>query len=578
MNKEKIDQLMEVGKDLSVLYIEDNKEARESTLDLLQDFFPRIEVAADGEEGLQKFYDNRYDFIITDINMPRLNGIDMIEKIRQSDLDVPILITSAYNDSGYFMETIRLGVEGYLLKPVELNQFVDMLTKAVEKISLKKENEAYRKQLEKENRTLARNVHNKEKMLQDQMFLDQLTGLQNRASLDAKMSEADSNPQLRSILFLIDINNFKNINSLYSIDTGNEVLRTFGKQLREFASANGYEAFRTSADEFALFAACSECSYRKIYEDITSMLEQVDGKEVEVDGENIMITITVGIAFECSDLFNKASLSLEEAKRKNKKFIEYENALDTTDELKNMFYWQKELTGALQESRIVPFFQPIFDGCGNVVKYEALMRLYKADSDEYVSPFFFLDVSLQTKQYDQVSQMMIEKVLKVARANKDTTFTINLNYKDMQNEKISGIFHEYMEESIRNNIRCNLVFEIVESQDIDNYKKLKEFFDSFDCRELKIAVDDFGSGYSNFTQILSLLPEYIKIDGSLIKNIDHDIQSLVLVKAIISFARKLSIKTIAEFVHSKEVYDILKDEGIDQFQGFYLGKPQPKLL
>ena len=94
---------------------------------------------------------------------------------------------------------------------------------------------------------------------------------------------------------------------------------------------------------------------------------------------------------------------------------------------------------------------------------------------------------------------------------------------------------------------------------------------SFGC---SVAIDDFGSGYSNFAHLLKLNPEYIKIDGSLIKNINTDKNSLIIVRTINSFAHDLGIKTVAEYVHSREVFEVLKSIGIDEFQGFYFGKPQ----
>ena len=577
MNKVKINTLIETGKDLHILYVEDNQDAREATLDVLNDFFPAIDIAVDGQEGLEKLQAKEYDLVITDINMPKLNGIDMIKKMRQKDLTTPILITSAYSDSGYFIETIKLGVEGYLLKPVDLNQFIDVLTKSIEKIRLKKENDLYKQQLESENKTLVKNVSESHKQLQKQMLTDHLTGLKNRAALDVDIDSAKEQNSETSLL-LVDINNFKNFNALYGLDIGNEILQKFAKSLRDFAFANGYAVYRTSADEFALFKISAEFCFEKIHSDITALLKVVDGYEIDIRGEKHIINTTIGVALQDGNLFNKASISLDRAKKSNKKFLIYDNSLDTTAQLKDIFYWQKEIRLALEEDRIVPFFQPIYDAQKNIVKYESLMRMHKKDSDEYISPFFFLDISLKTKQYDQISQVMIEKVLRIARENPAKIFTINLGYRDIQNPIIRQMFANSVYESKQNDLECNLVFEIVESQDIDNYKKLKEFFDSFICAELKIAVDDFGSGYSNFTQILSIMPEYIKIDGSLIKNIDHDIQSLALVKAIVSFAKRLNIKTIAEFVHNQEVFDILKDENIDQFQGFHLAKPSKELL
>ncbi len=145
---DKIQKLQEFSKGLKVLYVEDNDEARASTKDTLSEFFDNITVATDGIEGLEKFNNAHFDLIISDINMPNMNGIDMVSKIREKDKDIAILIISAYSESGYFIETIRLGVEGYLLKPIELEQFISMLFKSIEKIKIKKEIKEYQKNLE----------------------------------------------------------------------------------------------------------------------------------------------------------------------------------------------------------------------------------------------------------------------------------------------------------------------------------------------------------------------------------------------------------------------------------------------
>ena len=90
---------------------------------------------------------------------------------------------------------------------------------------------------------------------------------------------------------------------------------------------------------------------------------------------------------------------------------------------------------------------------------------------------------------------------------------------------------------------------------------------------VKIAIDDFGSGYSNFCNVIKISPDYVKIDGSIVRNVDVDPNALIMVESIVWFAKKLGIKTIAEFIHSKEVFEICKNCGVDEFQGFYLGEP-----
>lgn len=134
-----LEKIIQNTSKIKVLYVEDNEQARVSTLAVLSEFFFNIIVAIDGEDGLEKFSKNKIDLIITDINMPNLDGLDMIEKIREKNKEISVLLLSAYNDIEYFRHSIKLGVDGYLLKPLNIDQFLELLAKVVEKLKLRKE-------------------------------------------------------------------------------------------------------------------------------------------------------------------------------------------------------------------------------------------------------------------------------------------------------------------------------------------------------------------------------------------------------------------------------------------------------
>ena len=149
---------------------------------------------------------------------------------------------------------------------------------------------------------------------------------------------------------------------------------------------------------------------------------------------------------------------------------------------------------------------------------------------------------------------------------------MNLSFKDILNYE----FIDYLDnalEKLKFEDRNRLVFEILESENLSDYDFLEEFVLKYKKLGVKIAIDDFGSGYSNFIRIIRLKPDYLKIDGSLIKNIDKDNNSYEIVKSIIAFSKTLNIKTIAEYVHSEEIFNLLLELGVDEFQGYYFGKP-----
>jgi len=134
-----IENVMEQSQHLKLLYVEDNPVVVESTLMILEEFFTHIIVAVDGVDGLEKLEENDIDLIITDISMPNMNGFEMIEKIRESDSDISITILSAYSEAEYFIRGIELGVDGYLLKPFDMEQFLAILTNVIKSIQLRQE-------------------------------------------------------------------------------------------------------------------------------------------------------------------------------------------------------------------------------------------------------------------------------------------------------------------------------------------------------------------------------------------------------------------------------------------------------
>lgn len=230
------------------------------------------------------------------------------------------------------------------------------------------------------------------------------------------------------------------------------------------------------------------------------------------------------------------------------------------------------LKNAVEEKKIIPYFQPIFNSKTlEIEKYESLMRIELKDSNKVVSIFKYLELSKKIKLYEKMMYLMFEKSLKVF-CNKDFEFSLNLCYEDIENDN----FRNFIYNKIKNCSTSNyIIFEILESDCIKDFSVVEDFAYKVRKYGCKIAIDDFGSGYSSMENILKLKPEIIKIDGSLIKEIDTSEESKTIVRNIINMAKELNAKTVAEYVHSKEVFETVKDLGIDFLQGFYLAEPKP---
>ncbi|WP_294960963.1 HD domain-containing phosphohydrolase [Sulfurimonas sp.] len=146
--KTKINLLKEKAGNLSVLYVEDELELRQGISSFLNKIFTNIDTASNGLEGLEKYTNKEYDIVITDIQMPKMNGLEMIKKIKEIKKQQEIIVVSAYTDSIYFTESISLGVTGYIIKPIDFPQILKMLDQSIYKLSAFRENEMYKVNLE----------------------------------------------------------------------------------------------------------------------------------------------------------------------------------------------------------------------------------------------------------------------------------------------------------------------------------------------------------------------------------------------------------------------------------------------
>lgn len=353
-----------------------------------------------------------------------------------------------------------------------------------------------------------------------------------------------------------------------------------GKILNEFSLKYGVSAYRIYGNVYCLVdkKMMGFFKFNELREELEILFKNrsLYIEELDID---IFISITLGISIAQEEPIKTAGIALKKAKKSNLPYFVYNNEIDTKDMIEKSIYWREKMKKAIENNDVVPFYQPIFDKNKNIVKYETLMRIKDINEKGeaiYLSPYLFLDISVKTKQYLQLSNQVITKALNDL-VKTDKQISINLSFKDILDAEFMGFLDKSLNKiSIEDKSR--VVFEILESDYISDYTLLEEFIFKYTKQGIKIAIDDFGTGYSNFAHILKIRPNYIKIDGSLVKNIYSDKNSYEMVKSIIDFSKALNIRVIAEFVHSKEVFESLISLGVDEFQGFYLAEPAPNFL
>lgn len=398
---------------------------------------------------------------------------------------------------------------------------------------------------------------------------DALTKLKNRNAL----IESINNLQNISLV-LINIDKFSQLNDFYGHDNGDLVLIELAKRLEYICNENDkMEIFRASGDEFVILI--SNMQSHNVVLKIQEISKYINSNKYEVNNETVEFSTTISISFEENEkLLMTADMALKIARLESKDIIVYDKTMSLNKEYENNMLWTKKIKKAIKNDKIVLYFQPIVDNNTKLVnKYESLIRLIDED-DNAISPYFFLDIAKKSKLYKQLTKIVIRKSFEMFR-NNDSEFSINLSIDDILDKEIYNYILEMLDIY---NVSNRVIFEIVESESIENFEEIQKFINNVKAIGCRIAIDDFGTGYSNFEYLMRLEPDFIKIDGSIIKDILVDKNSEIITSVIVDFAKKVDIKIIAEFVESEEVFNKVKELGIDYTQGYYFFEPKPTLI
>jgi len=406
--------------------------------------------------------------------------------------------------------------------------------------------------------------------LKKTLLIDRLTNLPNRIQLIEDIRIQKNYPS--NHLALMNIDRFKDINDLYGSKVGDKLLLEIVRTIEEKSADYRSIVYKLPSDEYAIYSI-RNLSAKEFQEHIENIIKEVESREYTIDSHTMFITLSCGVASNVEDILTKANMALQIAKEKKQALVAYDNSIDITTMMDENIQGIKLLKEALENDRVQPYFQAIYNlKKERVEKYECLARIVQKDA-KTLSPNHFMDIAVKSKLYPQITKIMIEKSFEYFK-EKEYEFSINLSISDISNHEIMEFILQKLQ-NYQNTQR--VVFEILEDDEISNYEKLKEFIQKVKSYNCKIAIDDFGSGYSNFSHILELNVDFLKIDASLVKNVLRDEKSRKITQVIINLAKTLDVKTIAEFVEDEASKELLQSMGADFIQGYFIAKPQPEV-
>lgn len=402
--------------------------------------------------------------------------------------------------------------------------------------------------------------------IQNLFLTDNLTSLGSRMKLLEKISKAkDSN------IAMIDIDRFRDVNDTFGNVIGDEILREVAKKLYALTNKIEVTSYRIYADVFVIYSEkLDNANFEKEIRNIVQILtSNTYGAK-----QDIHFSFTTGIASGDDDILVFADIALKCAKKGKLPFVIYNQDSLIVNEFKENFTWMKKLEMAIEKDKIVPYFQAIYNyKTEKIDKYEALMRYIENDGT-VVSPFKFLEIAKKTKVYPELTKKIVYKTVKYFSEYPNIEFSINLTLEDLLNHNVMEYIYSLLQS---HNMFKQVVFEIVESEELVLFEQVKNILSKFQEHGVKIAIDDFGSGYSNYAYLLELDVDFIKIDGSIIKKLHDSQSSRDLVLSIVDWATKSNIKTIAEFVWNEEIDKIIRDLHVDYAQGYLYGKPSSNI-
>jgi len=324
----------------TVLYVEDDEDIAQEVAEFLSRRVQQLYIAKDGQEGLELYKKYKPDIIITDVQMPRMSGLEMIAKIRSEDHEVPIIITSAYNDTNFLLSSIDLGVDAYLLKPLDFTMMIERIKKLIEPLEMRKKIHQLNEKLIKLNASLeaeiAKAVQKHTELLtkmnedmKQRAFYDSLTGLPNRAFIyeifEKELIKAKRKQQHLGICF-IDLDNFKEVNDTYGHLIGDQLLVAVAKVLK--SSIRGSDSIgRLGGDEFLLIA--SDVYNKEGVYTLIQKVRQKLNKAFFIGDLELHLSCSIGIscypddAQEMSKLIECADIAMYAVKRGHKNGIAF---------------------------------------------------------------------------------------------------------------------------------------------------------------------------------------------------------------------------------------------------------------
>lgn len=550
---------------LRILIIEDSED---DTLLILRELdkggYQTEHMRVDSKRSLKESLLNKeWDLIITDHNMPKLDSISALSVIKKLNIDIPVIIVSGSIGEDVAVAAMKAGAHDYIMKD-NLIRLIPAVERELREASMRKSKRM------------------NEAAIEYLAFHDSLTGLVNRAEFEHRLERALKNAQENNVvnaLLYLDLDQFKIVNDTCGHSAGDDLLKQLSSLLH--ARIRGRDTLaRLGGDEFCVLL--ENCEQEQAIIIANDLLQLVNEFRFCWNEKYFKIGVSIGVvtinnhSTSPNEILAEADLACYAAKDKGRNCVQvYLDADLKIRTRRKEMNWATRIDSAVENNHFMLYQQLIMPLNENGSYHnEFLLRL--KDNNQVITPGAFIASAERYQRMVTIDRWVIDNAFsylhKTQGNGNDTQMTsINLSGQSLSNDTLFGYIHSML---LKHELKpSNICFEITETAAIANFSTAIDLINALKELGCHIALDDFGCGMSSFSYLKNMNIDFLKIDGSFIRNIDKNPIDRSIVESINNISHVAGFKTVAEYVESKKIENILRDIGIDYAQGYSISRP-----
>jgi diguanylate cyclase (GGDEF)-like protein len=562
-----MDTAAEEKNKITLLYVEDSQAIRELVALLIARRFPQVKLvlAENGQEGFDCYTRLRPDIILTDIRMPVMDGIRMAGKIKALDKGAKIIAITALGDTDSLIESINLGINHYVLKPIKNEKLATAIEQSLNDVLIE------------------RKLRQQNQYILQMAYYDPLTGLPNRQLfneiLNKSLAHAQRHKRSLAVLFL-DLDRFKVINDTLGHGVGDQLLQAVSLRLRQCCRRNEDMVSRRGGDEFIV-----------LLPDLDSVQEAVNVARKIIDsfalafivpGHELFIGTCIGISLFPNDgddgdtLIKNADMAMYCAKEQGRnRYHLYDPSLDEQAAWRHNM--ESSLRMAQQKGELFLNYQPEVNvRTGRIFSVEALLRWQHPEMG-LVLPRQFIQLAEETGLIMTIGEWVLRTACAQNKAWQTTDryphqrVAVNLSPRQVQSDNLADMVENVLRETKLEPRWLEL--EVTEEMLLQDMETVIRTLRRLSDLGVHISIDDFGTGYSSLSYIKKLPIHTLKIDQSFVSDITVNPDDSAIARAIITMAKSLRLEVIAEGVELEEQLHFLYSLNCSRMQGNFFSWP-----